>query len=99
VPTKDDFINLDKYFGGDGTNRSVTTSYISTNYIKSWGAVYGGMSNGSLYYGTVDHAYYWTTDEVDDEAYRMDIWSEGHVNPSYLTTKSLGMQVRCVSVK
>jgi uncharacterized protein (TIGR02145 family) len=99
VPTRNDFVNLDKCFGGSGNNRSgVALSWISTNYIKKWGFVWSGWVDGvNIRYAGIA-GYYWSATEYNASyAYYLGILNDGQVNPQQLSfAKHGGYQVRCV---
>jgi uncharacterized protein (TIGR02145 family) len=98
VPAKDDFVTLDKAFGGSGSNRSgVDQSWITTNYVTTWGGVYGGHAYSTSVNYTGSEAYYWSSSEyTTTNASNVNFSTSGLVYPQYNYGKYRGFQVRCV---
>ncbi len=99
VPTKDEFINLDKAFGGTGENRSASSyvSFINTNYIGKWGAVYGGYAYAGTLGGQGMEADYWSqTESTADYGYTLYLHSSGLIYPQHNSWKYYGFTLRCV---
>jgi uncharacterized protein (TIGR02145 family) len=99
VPTKDDFITLDKAFGGSGSNRTADQSWITTNYVTSWGGVYAGLVRGASVANTGEIAVYWSSTASGDNAYCLYFRStDGFLGPqnNNVTYQRYGSQVRCV---
>jgi uncharacterized protein (TIGR02145 family) len=69
LPTNEDFIALDKFFGGDGEVRPryggpAWDPSILGRYINEWGAVYSGNCNGTGQLGgQLDAVWYWQQTE------------------------------------
>jgi uncharacterized protein (TIGR02145 family) len=96
VPTVWDFIALDQAFGGDGSNRTDNISYISTNYISTWGGAYNGYISGTLVVPG-SYGYYWTSTYAGDNgAYSLQFYTNGSVRPQNVYGTNRGVQVRCV---
>jgi uncharacterized protein (TIGR02145 family) len=94
VPTKDDFIALDKAFGGSGVTRSgVALSWITEHYIEAWGAAFNGWVGGGA--GSVLD-YYSMDETADGKGIYLEIYASGSVRPNMEYSKSLGVNVRCV---
>jgi uncharacterized protein (TIGR02145 family) len=97
LPTKDDFINLDKAFGGSGSSRSETRSWIDQYYVANWGADYGGYGSGSSINNVKSHGYYWSSTETRNiGVYILFFVTDGSLFPNYEYSKYYGLQVRCV---
>jgi uncharacterized protein (TIGR02145 family) len=97
VPTREDFINLDLAFGGDGSSRDEDPSYVLTNYVIAWGVAFSGLAYGTTleYVGT--NAYYWSADALSlYNAYYLRFTTGGNVSPVSLNNHLYGFQVRCV---
>jgi uncharacterized protein (TIGR02145 family) len=97
VPTKDDFITLDKAFNGDGTHRFGELEYILSNYDATWGATWGGFLRASGYccYGNNDS--YWSSTVYDGDSAFGAGWDRyGSVCPACVNLQSDGFPVRCV---
>jgi uncharacterized protein (TIGR02145 family) len=99
VPTLQDFIDLDRYFGGIGDNRTSTTyqTFITTNYVNAWGGVYSGRGDGASVVFKGNHMYFWTTTSVETRAYYLHInYTTGILDPQHYDLHRYGFQVRCV---
>jgi hypothetical protein len=98
VPTKDDFIVLDKALGGDGDARiDVPLSWISSTYINAWGGDFYGYLLSSILLPLPEDDVYWSsTSESAERAYALFYTMYGSVIPSEEVYKSYGLQVRCV---
>jgi uncharacterized protein (TIGR02145 family) len=102
VPTVQDFIDLDRKFGGTGESRSGAESqeYITTNYINKWGGVYGGTAyagdcTGVCYKGTDSR--YWSITGSKTQAHYLHLgYPNGHISPQRDYDQSYGHQLRCV---
>lgn len=101
VPTKDDFVTLDKALGGTGENGQNNATLMDA-YKTTWGALMGGIcvgSNGGMYsQGMI--GYFWSQTQIDgDFAYIVQL-NGTTVNPvSSTINKSNGFTVRCVKPK
>ncbi len=99
VPTKDDFIALDKALGGTGDNDQNNVA-LTNSYINTWGGTYSGYvrTGGLDRQGT--NAFYWTQTEVSAAlGYSLDMFANGYVNPQSnfsLNSKYRGYALRCV---
>jgi uncharacterized protein (TIGR02145 family) len=98
VPTKDDFITLDKTLGGNGEWRiGESASWIYEKYITTWGGIVGGFALGTAIGYTGRQARYWSTSVYNDDwAINLYIDMENVVNPSENQPKAYGIQIRCV---
>jgi uncharacterized protein (TIGR02145 family) len=98
VPTKDDFVELDKALGGTGENGQ-TNSTLFNAYRDTWGAELSGICVGSS--GNIAAngltGYYWTQTAIDgDFGYIISI-NSGIINPKAETiNKGNGFTVRCL---
>ena len=102
VPTRRDFIILDRALGGTGRNRrdiDHPTGYVISKYVNYWGASFGG-STGSE--NAVRHrgekAYYWTQSKRCEFAgYGFRLWEGVDViSPRRSSNKGFGKTLRCV---
>jgi uncharacterized protein (TIGR02145 family) len=99
VPTKDDFIALDKAFEGTGTNRyGVDQNWIKNNYINAWGGTAESGQVTSSGVANRDHGMYRSSDanEALTNAYYLVFNLSGRVEPQFLYAVSYGFLVRCV---
>jgi uncharacterized protein (TIGR02145 family) len=103
VPTRDDFIALDKALGGDGTNNPSEPALLDA-YLNDWGCTYGGYCN-SVFGGSISQqgsiAHYWSKSEFGGSGLRSDYaveleLSAVNIRPQYVNDKSLGFMLRCV---
>ena len=96
VPTKDDFINLDKALGGTGRNN--TPQFVTEKFINTWGGAFGGYcycSNTMEDQGS--GAYYWSdTDYNDANAINFSFNTSGTIQLQSFSGKSFGFMLRCV---
>ncbi|MDR2448740.1 MAG: fibrobacter succinogenes major paralogous domain-containing protein [Prevotellaceae bacterium] len=100
VPTKDDFINLDKALGGDGTTRDADQMWIMLNYVDSWGGAYSGYAYNAEVRNTDLYANYWSSSSTEFSsdtkyAYCLFFNTSGKVSPR-IDSPYDGYQVRCV---
>jgi uncharacterized protein (TIGR02145 family) len=96
VPTKDDFVALDKALGGTGGKQSQGASKVVANYINVWGGVYGGYIKAAELVYSGASAYYWSSTERETtSAYSLQFGGD-YIDPQYYNSKSYGFQVRCV---
>jgi uncharacterized protein (TIGR02145 family) len=98
VPTSEDFITLDKAFGGSGENRSeVASSWITEHYIDAWGAAFNGWHVGSASSGQGSALDYYSSSQATDSAgIYLEVYKNGAVRPNMVYGKGLGINVRCV---
>jgi uncharacterized protein (TIGR02145 family) len=98
VPTRDDFIALDKAFEGSGAHRTgVAQSWITANYITKWGAVYGGETRGTTITEQGEGAFYWSaTSAASPTSYSLIVRDNGEISPANTGGRYWGAQVRCV---
>ncbi len=101
VPTKDDFINLDKALGGTGSTRGTSSSellkYFGTD-SNQWGAAYGGYANadGTLSRQGSEACYRSQTEYSAGSGYYLDLHSSGSIYPQDNNSKYYGFSLRCV---
>jgi len=97
VPTQQDFIDLDKAFGGTGVNRYSLDfiPFITENYIARWGGTYGGgcISDGMLWQQGL-FANYWVHSARGGLLLRFG--TNGYVNPQIRLRMCNGFTLRCV---
>jgi uncharacterized protein (TIGR02145 family) len=102
VPAKADFVALDIALGGDGSARNnvETVAWINSTYTAKWGAVYGGVVDGSSITGGGEKASFYSHEEYSTTGgYSLTV----DIKPSYTMVlpvgwlpKYMGAQVRCV---
>jgi len=96
VPTQQDFIDLDRAFGGNDQNR--TDVAIRDRYFTDWGATYSGYCNQN---GRLDTqglwAFYWaSTEYAAATASLLALDVNGFVGPRRDSVKYRGFALRCV---
>ena len=103
VPTKDDFINLDKAMGGSGENRGLDGLFVQ-KYLEEWGGEFGGYvwthfqtsEMEELYVGS--YGTYWA--QTEDDSNRGNALTFGtaynNVGPQGGSDKYNGQTLRCV---
>ncbi len=99
VPTRQDFIDLDKSFGGTGENRNASSyvSFINTNYIGKWGGAYGGYADAGSLVLQSSRVYCWSQMESSaDGGYSLHLNSSGSIYPQSNNSKYVGFTLRCV---
>jgi uncharacterized protein (TIGR02145 family) len=102
VPTVQDFIDLDRKFGGTGENRTGTGNqgFITTNYINAWGGVYGGYADAGVCTGVCHKgasANYWSIAGAGTGAYYLNLYyPDGLIRPQLYGYQRYGIQLRCV---
>ncbi len=102
VPTRQDFIDLDKAFGGTGENRNASSyvSFINTNYIGKWGAAYGGFAYAGALHNQGFNSRYWPqTEHTVDNGYYLYLTPSGDIYPQnngHIYYKASGFALRCV---
>ncbi len=100
VPTKDDFINLDKAMGGTGDNRygafSQLPKYLGTG-SNQWGGGYGGyVGSGSMIDQGSDVRYWSQTEGSSGYVSSLRLYSSGYIYPQNDDYKGYGFALRCV---
>jgi len=112
VPTKQDFIDLDIAFGGDGRNRyfgdvgQPLAQFVTDNYIIRWGGNYVGYCS---FRGELSSQGFWGQYPSLSESEEYGIYfyvlrfytdfpgiSHAILNPQQLTGKTSGNPLRCV---
>jgi uncharacterized protein (TIGR02145 family) len=97
VPTRDDFVALDKAFGGNGENRDgVDPKWIEAAYMLLWGGVCGGTNDVATIYGRGTYAWYWSGTQVGASVNILQISLGGMVRPAGTYGPRGAVQVRCV---
>jgi len=100
VPTKDDFINLDKAMGGNGNNRSNSEfdTFVTPKYLGLWGGAFGGQCNyGGDLVNQGLKAFYWSQSVKDvDHGYNLQFNKNGNIYPQDWSGKGVGFALRCV---
>jgi uncharacterized protein (TIGR02145 family) len=97
VPTRVDFINLDKGLGGTGLNRNTTSAFVASTYVSLWGGVYGGYADAWAINNSGSGALYWSITLDEGTPYYLFYDSYGGVYPSHhIGQRRGGFQVRCV---
>jgi uncharacterized protein (TIGR02145 family) len=95
VPTKDDFIALDKALGGTGdtTEKNVLQA---SKYSTVWGGVYGGFADRSSVNFAGSLAYYWSAVVNNSTAHSLRFTTEGHITAQKSNYQNFGYLLRCV---
>jgi uncharacterized protein (TIGR02145 family) len=98
VPTKDDFVALDKALGGTGDARSgVDQKWLTDHYITAWGGTYGiGFATGSSVLDVGSNTFISAITEISTEAYMLYLSQSGYISPVWYWSKSGGFPIRCV---
>ena len=99
VPTEQDFIDLDKTLGGDGSNgQFISESDVKTRYIDSWGGAYGGrcISDGTMQDQGYEANYWSQTSTHANSARKLVFYNDGFITPHNLGDKGSGSTLRCV---
>jgi len=103
VPTKEDFINLDKILGGNGENRNAPSyiQFITDNYIARWGGAFGNFCHdwGTLNTQGILGAYWSQSEDSADRGNSLNIrgtTTSGLIYPQGRDEKGYGYTVRCV---
>jgi uncharacterized protein (TIGR02145 family) len=98
VPTLQDFIDLDRYFGGTGENRTGQSlaGYITPNYVTAWGGVFGGVGSGTSVFDKGTFINIWGIFSNASLVYYLRVGTNGDVGPRYAASAYYGFQVRCV---
>jgi uncharacterized protein (TIGR02145 family) len=104
VPTRNDFIDLDKAMGGTGLNRwdGVTAAdlskYINTDTNQWSAANYSGVSTEKGLLSCQDSlAYYWSQSEFDaNSGYTIHLSTNGLIYPQSWLSKNMGLSLRCI---
>jgi uncharacterized protein (TIGR02145 family) len=101
VPTKDDFVRMDKALGGTGAYYDDSPEKVIARYVNSWGGVQGGFidSEGSISYDDGTVGGYWSISPTDDgKAYGMYFRTAptGDANAQDIFELTHGNLVRCV---
>ncbi|MDR2906593.1 MAG: hypothetical protein LBU91_01210 [Bacteroidales bacterium] len=98
VPTVNDFIDLDKAFGGSGGYSQMGPAH-RDKYLNNLGSVYGGFCDisGRLMEQGLSTGYWSSSEQSSDVAYHLNLWKEfGTVYPQGYDPKDIGLTLRCV---
>jgi uncharacterized protein (TIGR02145 family) len=99
LPTRQDFIDLDRALGGNGNNGQINSTLLG-RYVSEWGATFGGYrspTNQLINQGT--RALYWARTEFNKtRGYYLMLSSDNdnRVSPQETIDKGFGLSVRCV---
>jgi uncharacterized protein (TIGR02145 family) len=97
VPTRSDFVTLDKALGGPGYNRiGESTDWVSLKYVGAWGSIYGGGASDNHFSFSDTHAFYWAFGGNSAGGDNMVHTSTGVVYTEDNRPARYGFQVRCV---
>jgi uncharacterized protein (TIGR02145 family) len=99
VPSREDFIALDRAFGGDGVDRTnIDQTWITDNYVTAWGSDYrssGLVTSGGMH--DITFTRFWSATEISDTVANDPLFGpNGWVSPTRQDYKLYGMPVRCV---
>lgn len=99
VPTREDFIILDKALGGMG--QPETDAARSDRYVNEWGGEYGGHARDDMTVNQGVMGSYWSQELVDSSwsvmnAYALWFGKAGFINPIVEGQKCEGFVLRCV---
>jgi uncharacterized protein (TIGR02145 family) len=94
VPTREDFIDLDKALGGQGKDGDGDVEL----YIKAWGGAWSGWSNASGNVSTHGRfAIYWSQTEISPtNGNKLHLYSSGQIYARSSFEKNAGFALRCV---
>jgi uncharacterized protein (TIGR02145 family) len=99
VPTANDFIALDKVFGGSGSNRtSVALSWITEHYVNTWGGIWANaIISPNILQTTFTSMEYWSATQYNSYCnYGLMVYTDGTVSPLHNHDWGIGYLVRCV---
>ena len=100
VPTREDFINLDRALGGGGSVFRCDRRWSHIDkYLNNWGGVFGGRSSSSGYLMGQDlRADYWSQEpSFGCSAYTLSFhYIKGHIFPQNCIERSFGASLRCI---
>ena len=97
VPTTQDFMYLDEFFGGNGERRRVDRTTLA-QYTETWGGSYGGICrpDGRLE-DQNNGAFYWAISAGrTGTGSRLNFFTNGYISPQGWVSKNFGHTVRCV---
>jgi uncharacterized protein (TIGR02145 family) len=94
VPTREDFVDLNKALGGQGKDGDGDVDL----YIKAWGGAWSGFCNAS---GTVSthgtFALYWSQTEISPtNGNKLHVFSSGQIYALSSFEKNAGFTLRCI---
>ena len=104
VPSREDFINLDKALGGTGNNNQSNTT-LRDKYINNWGGAFGGFLNYGMLSNQGSMGYYWSlsyhgyvSSPVNaHHAYDLRILLSGSISPQdHQDSNGCQFSLRCV---
>jgi uncharacterized protein (TIGR02145 family) len=95
VPSKQDFINLDKALGGNGSNR-YNDATVAAKYRSDWGGELGRycLVDGDLSW--VSSGCYWSLEQYNENASYNLRFNNEDISPQSFYDRYQGMVVRCV---
>ncbi len=98
VPTKEDFINLDKALGGTGNNRGDDITTLSKYMDPSiWGGAYGGYVNYGSLISSGKEAFYWSSENTCLYLFYFQLGNAIHPQYSgFYKDNGFGYTLRCV---
>jgi uncharacterized protein (TIGR02145 family) len=107
VPTRQNFVDLDRALGGTNnggsyTNQTVRDRYVATDgdFGQFWGGTYGGIlyAGSPVYQGNRGH--YWSiTESSAEDGNCLEFSAFGGISPGTYETKHNGLVLRCVRDK
>jgi len=112
VPTRKDFIALDKALGGTGKHRRIhhpDDRHIESRYINVWDGSHGGYGswdvmndnlNAYKLYNQNSMGLYWSqSSKSKNGAYGLRLWDDLSIHPQYTDHKGDAFMLRCVRNK
>jgi uncharacterized protein (TIGR02145 family) len=98
VPSKDDFIALDRAFGGTGLNRGgVDVSWLTEHYINEWGSDFeSGYAGGASVITSLSVFFGAYPDGSTPTVNALVFGKNGRLEPQFSCCATQGHSVRCV---
>jgi len=99
VPTREDFITLDRILGGTGIFRNTRSPRsIRNHFINRWGGAFGGFCySDDLLLNRGSWGLYWTLSEQSaDQGFGLFFDTRGNIIPQNSANKGSGLALRCV---
>jgi uncharacterized protein (TIGR02145 family) len=104
VPTKEEFVSLDKALGGTGEDRTtdvpsgVRAKYVAASGAQGWAGAWGSscsVTGALVNQGT--YLRYWSSTEYDATyAFLLNVNSGSNIDPQLSNGKNFGFALRCV---
>jgi len=97
VPTKDDFIALDRALGGNGEEQQSEQQIMK--YINVWGGAFGGTTESGILNGIGDVGAYWslTNNDINTNVFLLFFSSSTNlIFPQGEEHRTVGVMLRCV---